>query len=190
MSSDPAFHPDTLAEAPAAAIRIRPFDRTHAAAARDLFIRCFEELAPPAMRPHLGAYLARNLEGDYRDIAHAYPPGRGSGFWLALSPDGALLGTFALKPQGEAGAELRRMYVDPAARRRGVARAMLAEAEALCAAWGVRRLFLTTSSLNQAAIALYRRAGYRQADYRPEGTPPEPLPPGLRVFSFEKALAA
>lgn len=172
-----------------APVLLRPFDRAYEAAARDLLVRCLREIAPPA-RAELEAYIARALDGDYRDIAAHYRPGRGRGFWLALSRDGGLMGTFALQPSGEDAAELRRMYVDAGFRRRGVARAMLARAEALCAGWGFRRLFLTTSTLNRAAIELYRSAGYRQGDYVAGSAQGEPLPPGVRVFAFEKAFGA
>lgn len=167
---------------------IRPFDRAYEAEVRTLFTRCFREIAPPSARAEAEAYIAVALAGDYRDIAAYYRPGRGRGFWLALSPDGELMGTFALQPHGEQAAELRRMYVSAGFRRRGVARAMLARAEALCAGWGFRRLFLITSSLNEAAIDLYRTAGFDQRDFEPATAPAGPLPPGVRVFAFEKAL--
>ncbi len=168
-------------------LRIRRFDRSYEAEARDLFVRCLREIAPPSARAELEAYIAMALAGDYRDLATHYRPGRGRGFWLALSGSGELVGTFALQPSGEEAAELRRMYVGAAFRRRGVARAMLARAEALCIGWGFRGLHLTTSSLNGAAIELYRRSGFSQRDYVPPGVKGEP-PAGVRVFAFEKAL--
>jgi putative acetyltransferase len=57
--------------------------------------------------------------------------------------------------------ELRRMYVDPLARRGGIGRAMLRFAEAECRRSGARRLELSTSELQPAALELYRSAGYR-----------------------------
>jgi GNAT superfamily N-acetyltransferase len=57
-------------------------------------------------------------------------------------------------------AEIKRMYVAPAARRRGLSRAVLAELERTAALAGVRRLELTTGQPQQPAIALYRSAGY------------------------------
>lgn len=167
-------------------VLIQPFDGTREAEARALLAECLFEIAPPWARAEAEAFVARALGGDYRDIAAHYRPGRGSGFWLALSPEGGLMGTFALLPLNEEVAELRRMYVGAAFRRRGVARAMLAEAEALCAGWGFARLFLTTSSLNRAAIEFYRRAGFAQRDHVPRGV--QGPPPGVRVFAFEKAL--
>ncbi len=169
---------------------IRPFERRYEAAARDLFVRCLREIAPPSMQTHLDAYIAAALHGDYRDIAGHYRPGRSQGFWLALSPAGNLLGTFALRPHGPEVAELRRMYVDAGARRRGVGSAMLGWAEEEAARCGFRSLFLTTSSLNLAAIELYRGSGYRQSDYSGPAAGADPLPPGVRILVFEKALRA
>lgn len=171
-------------------LRLRPFVRSDEAAVRQLFVRSIMELAPPAMQDQAARYVSRALAGDYRDIAGHYRPGRGRGFWVALSGDGALAGNFGLEPSGADAVELRRMYVAPCFRRRGVARAMLAEAEAACIAWGVSRLFLTTSSLNTAAVALYRSAGYRQMDHVPGDAAAEPIPPGMRFFIFEKHLGA
>jgi GNAT superfamily N-acetyltransferase len=171
-------------------LHIRPFERRYEAAARDLFVLCIREIAPPSLGTHLDAYIAAALEGDYRDIAGHYRPGRGRGFWLAFSPAGDLLGTFGLRPCRGDAVELRRMYVDGAARRRGIASAMLRRAEADAAHWGFGSLFLTTSSLNRAAIQLYRSAGYRQSEYVPPDGMAEPLPPGLRIFAFEKSLGA
>lgn len=57
-------------------------------------------------------------------------------------------------------AEVRRMYVSCAARRRGFARAILAELERTALAAGHRRIILETGSVLPEAVALYRSAGY------------------------------
>jgi putative acetyltransferase len=184
------MNPDPNSHAAPPGWLLRPYSQAHEAEVRDLLLRCLREITVPSaqVEAEIEAYIARALAGDYRDIAAHYRPGRGRGFWLALSPGGELMGTFALQPAGQDVVELRRMYVGAGFRRRGLARAMLARAEALCIAWEVRTLFLTTSSLNQAAMALYRNAGFSQRDYVPPGLPPGALPPGLRVYAFEKAL--
>ena len=56
--------------------------------------------------------------------------------------------------------EIKRMYVTPAARGRGLARAMLAELELSAKLAGHRRLVLETGQKQPEAIALYRSAGY------------------------------
>jgi GNAT superfamily N-acetyltransferase len=57
-------------------------------------------------------------------------------------------------------AEVKRMYVVPAARGRGFARAILAELEYTAAAAGSRRMVLETGTKQPAAIALYESSGY------------------------------
>ena len=56
--------------------------------------------------------------------------------------------------------ELKRMYVAPEARGRGIGRALLARLEAEARALGLTRLVLETGTRQAEALALYRRAGY------------------------------
>lgn len=77
-----------------------------------------------------------------------------TGGWRRLDrPDG---------PDGSGGqvAEIKRMYVRLAARRRGLARIMLAELERTAAEAGIERVVLNTGRPQHAAVALYRRSGY------------------------------
>ncbi len=57
-------------------------------------------------------------------------------------------------------AEIKRMYVAPAARRRGLARAMLARLEAAARDAGYARLVLESGNAQPEALALYRSSGY------------------------------
>ena len=57
-------------------------------------------------------------------------------------------------------AEIKRMYVIPAARGRGFSTSMLAALEGQGRQLGVRRLVLETGPRQLEALALYRRAGY------------------------------
>lgn len=57
-------------------------------------------------------------------------------------------------------AEIKRMYVAPAARNRGLARQLLAELERTAAAAGHHRVILESGSAQPEAVALYRSAGY------------------------------
>lgn len=76
-----------------------------------------------------------------------------SGGWRALGP--------SHDPEVRAGdAELKRMYVDPAERGRGLSRLVLAELERTAAAAGRRRMILETGDEQPVAIALYTSAGY------------------------------
>lgn len=56
--------------------------------------------------------------------------------------------------------ELKRMYVRPAARGRGLSRVVLSELEAVATARGTTRLVLETGVLQPEAIGLYLGAGY------------------------------
>ncbi|WP_253779474.1 GNAT family N-acetyltransferase [Goodfellowiella coeruleoviolacea] len=58
-------------------------------------------------------------------------------------------------------AEMKRMYVVPAARGRGLARRVLAELERTAAEAGHRRMILETGTKQPEAIALYTSAGYQ-----------------------------
>lgn len=57
-------------------------------------------------------------------------------------------------------AELKRMYVRPAARGRGIAQAILARLEDEARAKGATRLTLETGDVLNAALSLYERAGF------------------------------
>lgn len=56
--------------------------------------------------------------------------------------------------------EIKRMYVHDSARRRGLARVMLAELEARALAAGVQRAVLNTGDQQPEAVALYESSGY------------------------------
>jgi ribosomal protein S18 acetylase RimI-like enzyme len=56
--------------------------------------------------------------------------------------------------------EIKRMYVAPAAQRRGLARRMLAHLEATAAASGAEAMILETGTAQPEAIALYSSSGY------------------------------
>jgi ribosomal-protein-alanine N-acetyltransferase len=58
--------------------------------------------------------------------------------------------------------ELWRVAVLPAARRKGGGGLLLDELLAICGTSGVKRVMLEVSSLNHAAVALYRRMGFRR----------------------------
>ncbi|MGH3797247.1 MAG: GNAT family N-acetyltransferase [Pseudonocardiaceae bacterium] len=60
----------------------------------------------------------------------------------------------------EGDAELKRMYVVPAARGRGLSRVLLAELERRAIAAGLRRLVLETGTRQPEAIGLYTSSGY------------------------------
>ena len=85
--------------------------------------------------------------------------------------------------------ELRRMYVDPDARRRGIAQLMLDFAEHECCRRNRPRMDLSTSELQIEALSLYRASGYQLV--REEvavSASTKTLGGGIRRYYFTKQL--
>ena len=166
---------------------IRPFSLRYAAAVRELFIRVNRLMAPAEMKGAFESYIARSLTEEIERICDYYSERKG-GFWIAAE-DERLVGMFGLEPSGEGAMELRRMYVDPDCRRRGIARAMLDFAEQECRRRNRPKMNLSTSELQKEALALYRNAGYEQV--REEiavVASNKALGGGIRRYHFSKAL--
>jgi GNAT superfamily N-acetyltransferase len=114
--------------------------------------------------------------------------------WLA-ELDGQIAGFAAITRQPEpayAGAGLdihepalviHRLAVDPAVRGRGIARALMQQAETLARSLGIPALRVDTNKLNPAATQLFPRLGYTFA-----GEITLSFRPGLQVVVFEKRL--
>ena len=83
-------------------------------------------------------------------------------FYLLARRDGHAVGCGALRCVDALTGEMRRMFVTRAARRAGVASALLAALESQARALGYRRLVLETGVRQKAAIALYKSAGWRR----------------------------
>jgi putative acetyltransferase len=90
-------------------------------------------------------------------------------FLVARGGSGRALGTGALVLH-DTWAELKRMWVVPEARGRGVSKAILAALEATARRQNVQCLRLETGVESHAALGLYARAGFRRrepfGDYR------------------------
>jgi GNAT superfamily N-acetyltransferase len=84
----------------------------------------------------------------------------GRGAFLVAYIDGRPVGCGAVRRNEPGVAEIKRMYVTPGARGRGVGRFILDELEAVASQLGIRRLVLETGPRQPEALALYRRAGY------------------------------
>ena len=166
---------------------IRRYTGADHAAVRDLFIRVNRELAPPTMRDAFEDYIVRSLQ-DEIDRLSDYYAGKQGEFFVAMEGE-TLVGMFGLEGLGIASAELRRMYVEKAHRGSGLARAMLAQAEQSCRDAGTRLLALSTSELQQAALAFYRKSGYALVREETAATQSNKTVGGnIRRFYFEKAL--
>jgi GNAT superfamily N-acetyltransferase len=124
----------------------------------------------PAARYCLQAYfaeLARRFDDGFdparsipADDADLRPP---AGLLLVATVAGGPVGCGALKFHPDDGiAEVKRMWVSPAARGLGLGRRLLGELEIQAAGHGARRLRLETNRNLTEAIALYRTAGYQE----------------------------
>ncbi len=139
------------------------------------------------MRDTFEAYIARALTEEIDRVADYYAE-RDGGFWVATR-DQTIVGMFGLEPASPDALELRRMYVEPSARRSGIASHMLRYAEAECRQRKIRKLELSTSELQPAALALYRQAGYQLVrEVIAETASNKTLGGGIRRYHFEKIL--
>jgi DNA-binding MarR family transcriptional regulator/predicted GNAT family N-acyltransferase len=136
----------------ASMIRITATDPRHPDA-RQCMRAYFTELSH---RFDSGFDPARSIPADDQDLT---PP---AGLLLVAALHGDPVGCGALIYHGDAPAEVKRMWVSPAARGLGLGRRLLAELEASAAAHGVRVLRLETNRSLTEAIGLYRSAGYQE----------------------------
>jgi ribosomal protein S18 acetylase RimI-like enzyme len=111
-------------------------------------------------------YVVRYGGRDETPLEPAYfdPP---DGAFFVGYLDGRPVATGAWRRRGDvevdgstAAAEIKRMYVVPAARGRGLARAMLAHLESTAQAAGAEVMILETGLAQPEALALYESSGY------------------------------
>jgi putative acetyltransferase len=139
------------------------------------------EIAPEALTSPVAATLIADLNAE---LSARYPepgathfqlePGEvalGAGAFLVVRLSGRPVGCGALRRLRETDmvrelgprvGELKRMYVAPEARGRGIGRALLAQLEAEARTLGLARLVLETGTRQAEALALYRRAGFTE----------------------------
>src|SRR3954452_7254165 len=90
--------------------------------------------------------------------AEFLPP---AGLFLVAEIDGVPAGCGAWRALPSGPAEIKRMYVTPSFRRRGLAQVIVAQLEAAAARAGHGAVVLNTGNEQPEAIALYERLGYR-----------------------------
>lgn len=82
--------------------------------------------------------------------------------FLIVRVDGKAMGCVGLRPLSDTIAEVKRMYVQPAARRTGLARRSMERLEAIARENGFREIWLETGLRQPAAIRLYENLGYER----------------------------
>ncbi len=131
-----------------AAIEIRR-ENLASSSARSLILALNAELAN--QYPEEGA-------NHFRLDANEVEEGRGA--FLVAYGDGRAVACGAIRREDAHTAEIKRMYVAPAARGRGIGRAVLAALEAEGHRLGVSRIVLETGVRQQEALALYASVGF------------------------------
>jgi GNAT superfamily N-acetyltransferase len=108
-------------------------------------------------------------------LAQLYPPeqrfgpnlkaahlSQGRGTFLVAREGDRAVGCGAIRLLDATAAEVKRMYVEPDQRGKGVGKALLARLEAAASQLGARRLVLETGTHSPDALALYRGAGFTE----------------------------
>jgi GNAT superfamily N-acetyltransferase len=110
-------------------------------------------------RRHIAEMAMRYAgNGPARLEAEEFEPPRGCFVVAVLHHDAVACGGYRYLSQGVA--EIKRMYVDPGARRRGIAAQVLALLEDRAKAAGYREAWLECGNEQPDAIAMYTKAGY------------------------------
>ena len=100
--------------------------------------------------------------------------------WIVLYEDGEAVACAGLRELEPGVAEIKRMFVRPSARGRGLARRMLDELEGIARDAGQREVRLFTTDMLHEAMALYASEGYAVRSAHPMDERTE--------FWLEKAL--
>jgi putative acetyltransferase len=98
-------------------------------------------------------------DADLRDIEGAYQAAGGM-FDVLMDAQGGVIGTVAVFRVDSMTCELRKMYLVPAVRGRGLGRMMLEHALRRAAKLGFRRIVLETASVLREAVVLYESRGF------------------------------
>jgi len=105
-------------------------------------------------------YVRRYGGGDETQLGDDdFSPPNGD-FIVAYDEDGEPLGCGGWRAHGESDAEMKRVYVRETARRRGLARLLVAAVEDSAAQAGRKRVILETGPRQPEAISMYEALGY------------------------------
>lgn len=99
------------------------------------------------------------------ESTHLTPPeelSAGANRLFAVKVDGKLMGCGGFRVVGRDYAEIKRIYVDPSSRGRGLAKALLNRLESESRLLGLLEMKLETGIFQPEAIGLFERCGYTQ----------------------------
>jgi putative acetyltransferase len=100
-----------------------------------------------------------DTDADLKDLKNSYEC-RGGVFHVIEAAGGAIVGCGGLCPISADTVELRKMYLLPEARGRGLGKELLTRLLAEARRLGYKRVILETNSVLKEAIALYRSFGF------------------------------
>ncbi len=125
------------------------------------------------------------FEKELAALAQMYGPPQG-GLLLALSNDHEPVGCAGIRRFDPARAELKRVYVRPAARGHGLGRALTQSAMEIAKSLGYTHMVLDTLDPMVPAQALYRSLGFKERNaYRPGDDTADPAANTLHYFERE-----
>ncbi|MEH6404391.1 MAG: GNAT family N-acetyltransferase [Sneathiella sp.] len=166
---------------------IRPYGAADKEAVEALFIRVNRLLAPKGLEQAFENYISRSLEEEISRISDYYEE-KGGSFTVA-ELDGQIVGMFGLEAQASSSMEVRRMYVSPDCRRMGIAKALMSHAENICRLACVKQIKLSTSEVQKAAVAFYKRLGFEIVkEERAMSASNKTIGGGILRFHFTKDL--
>jgi GNAT superfamily N-acetyltransferase len=155
---------------PARETLIRPAGAGDEGVVRELFTEYLDAVCPPCNRLYGTSFRPETMVP--ADMAHlgvfAPPEGR----LLLACEAGAAAGVICVRTIGPHTAEIKRMYVRPALRRRGIGRALVDAAVAEMREAGYARLRLDSARFMTEAHAVYRAAGFSEIEPYPESEVP------------------
>jgi putative acetyltransferase len=136
---------------------------------QDFIIRAWQPADRTAAAHLIGSVLIEyglgweptGADQDVLEVEKYYSQGE---FWV-IEQAGQLVGTAAYYPiqRGDRAAEIRKMYLLPVARKKGLGRHLLQQLEQAIAERGFHQIWVETASVLQAAVKLYESNGYQPA---------------------------
>ena len=140
----------------------------HIAVFREL---CLEYASSLQYTSECASLEHQGIDKELNSLPGAYAPPRGA-ILVALDPNGRAAGCAALRPLDDSICEMKRMYVRPEFRGRGVGRLLAAAVITRARAIGYEAMRLDTGVSMVAAAALYKQLGFRDIPaYNRDPTP-------------------
>jgi N-acetylglutamate synthase-like GNAT family acetyltransferase len=129
----------------------------------------------------VGAYAGDGQwNDDVRDIKRVYL--QHSAAFLVGVYEGRIVAMGALRRPSDERAEIKRMRVHPDVQGRGFGQTILTALEQQALILGYKTLYVSTSTLQKAALSLYRKNGFQEVG--------EKMQRGFHDILFEKSIAS